>query len=78
VAAQPNEPNRVAVSLAPLDTENCLQELEHLAPRIGMAEIRLDLMRTFDIEKIVTTSKVPLILTCRPERERGGFTGPKG
>jgi 3-dehydroquinate dehydratase type I len=77
VAAQPNEPNRVAVSLAPLDTESCLQELEHLAPRIGMAEIRLDLMRTFDIEKIVTTSKVPLILTCRPERERGGFTGPE-
>lgn len=77
MAAQPNEPNRVAVSLAPLDTESCLQELEHLAPRIGMAEIRLDLMRTFDIEKIVTTSKVPLILTCRPERENGGFTGPE-
>lgn len=40
-----------------------------------MAEIRLDLMRTFDIEKLVTRSRVPLILTCRPERERGGYAG---
>ncbi len=67
--------NRVAASLAPRDTDGCLRELGRLAPRIGLAEVRLDLMRTFDIAKLVANSPVPLILTCRPEREGGGFTG---
>ena len=67
--------NRVAASLAPEDTAACLRELERLAPRIGLAEVRLDLMRSFDIEELVAKSPVPLILTCRPERDRGGFTG---
>lgn len=67
--------NRVAASLAPPDTVSCLHELERLAPRIGLAEIRLDLMRTFDIGKLVAGSPVPLIMTCRPARERGGFAG---
>ena len=65
--------NRVAASLAEQDTEACLRELDRLAPRIGLAEVRLDLMRTFDISKLVANSPVPLILTCRPEGERGGF-----
>jgi 3-dehydroquinate dehydratase I len=67
--------NRVAASLASPDTVSCLRELERLAPRIGLAEVRLDLMAAFDIEKLVAGSPVPLILTCRPARERGGYTG---
>ena len=69
--------NRVAASLAPGDTTSCLAELERLAPRIGLAEVRLDLMRSVDVEKLVASSPVPLILTCRPEREHGGFAGPE-
>lgn len=69
--------NRVAASLAPRDTDDALRDLDRLASRIGLAEIRLDLMRTFDPEKLVASSPVPLIMTCRPERERGGFTGPE-
>ena len=38
--------NRVAASLAPPDTDSCLRELDRLAPRIGLAEVRLDLMRS--------------------------------
>jgi 3-dehydroquinate dehydratase type I len=67
--------NRVAASLAAQDTDGCLRELDRLAHRIGLAEVRLDLMRSFDIAKLVGSSPVPLILTCRPEREHGGFTG---
>lgn len=69
--------NKVAASLAPPDTSSCLAELQRLAPRIGLAEVRLDLMGSFDVEKLVTGSPVPLVLTCRPERERGGFAGPE-
>ena len=67
--------NRVAASLAAENTAACLNDLERLAPRIGLAEVRLDLMRDFDVEKLVTGSPVALILTCRPERERGGYRG---
>ena len=69
--------NRVAASLASENTESCLRELDRLAPRIGLAEVRLDLMRTFDVARLVASSPVPLILTCRPESERGGFKGPE-
>lgn len=69
--------NRVAASLAPRDTDDALRDLERLASRIGLAEIRLDLMQTFDIGRLVAGSPVPLILTCRPERERGGYQGPE-
>ena len=69
--------NRVAASLAAEHTEGCLRDLERLAPRIGLAEVRLDLMRSFDIGKLVANSPVPLIVTCRPGREHGGFAGPE-
>jgi len=69
--------NKVAASLALPDTPSCLAELERLAPQIGLAEVRLDLMGSFDVEKLVAGSPVPLVLTCRPERERGGFAGPE-
>ena len=67
--------NKVAASLAPRDTASCLRDLERLATKIGLAEIRLDLMQSFDVGALVAGSPVPLILTCRPERERGGYTG---
>ena len=70
-----NAGNKVAASLAPPDTASCLRDLEHLAAKIGLAEIRLDLMPSFDVGALVAGSPVPLILTCRPERERGGYTG---
>ena len=69
--------NKVAASLAPRDTASCLRDLERLAAKIGLAEIRLDLMQSFDVGALVAGSPVPLILTCRPERERGGYTGPE-
>jgi 3-dehydroquinate dehydratase type I len=69
--------NKVAASLSPPDTPSCLAELERLAPQIGLAEVRLDLMGSFDVEKLVAGSPVPLVFTYRPERERGGFTGPE-
>ena len=52
--------NRVAASLAPQDTDSCLRELDRLAPRIGLAEVRLDLMRSFDVARLVAKAPVPL------------------
>lgn len=67
--------HKVAVSLAPRDTETCLQALEDAASLASMAEIRLDLMESFDLLRLQSLSPCPLIITCRAQREGGRFTG---
>lgn len=67
--------NRVAASLALPDTEACLMMLRSLKDKIGMAEIRLDLMESFELARLIRESPCPLIITCRPPREGGRFDG---
>lgn len=67
--------NRLAVSLGLPDTDSCLAALRELAPNIGMAELRLDLMRSFDLARLINEAPCPLIITCRPAREGGQFKG---
>ena len=67
--------NRIAVSVAPPDTEACLAHLHEMAPRVGMAEVRLDLMESFDLPRLIGAAPCPLIITCRPPREGGVFAG---
>lgn len=67
--------NRVAVSLALQDTETCLATLHDLRDTIGMAEVRLDLMESFDLQRLIRQAPCPLIITCRPQREGGHFDG---
>ncbi len=67
--------NRIAASLAPPDTETCLATLSDLAADVGMAEIRLDLMESFDLARLIAEAPCPLLLTCRPPREGGRFAG---
>ncbi len=67
--------NRLAVPLAEPDTDSCLALLKTLAPSIGLAELRLDLMQSFDLPRLIAESPCPLIITCRPPREGGRFSG---
>ena len=67
--------NRVAASLALPDTESCLTMLRSLTAKIGIAEIRLDLMESFDLARLISESPCPLIITCRPQSEGGRFDG---
>ena len=69
--------NRVAVSLAPADTDDCLQTLGELKSVVGLAEIRLDLMESFDLARLIAEAPCPLVITCRPTREGGRFRGPE-
>ncbi|HYP25628.1 MAG TPA: type I 3-dehydroquinate dehydratase [Blastocatellia bacterium] len=70
-----NPSNKVAATLAMPGTDECLLALGQLRPVISMAEIRLDLMDSFDLERLVSDSPCPLIITCRPAREGGRFGG---
>ena len=67
--------NKIAVALACANNEECIAELDRLAPSIGAAEIRLDLMKSFDVAELVAKSPVELIITYRPVREGGKFDG---
>jgi 3-dehydroquinate dehydratase type I len=67
--------NKIAAALALPDTQACLKTLHMLAPSISMAEIRLDLMDSFDLPRLLAETPCPLIITCRPPREMGMFSG---
>jgi 3-dehydroquinate dehydratase/shikimate dehydrogenase len=66
---------KLAVSLALPDTEACLTALWELRNSIEIAEIRLDLMDSFDLALLIGKAPCPLVITCRPEQEGGRFTG---
>ncbi len=69
--------NKIAAALALPDTQSCLTTLHTLAASISMAEVRLDLMETFDLPLLITEAPCPLIITCRPPREGGRFPSPE-
>lgn len=70
-----NPENRVAVALGLESTAATLETLEVLKGRIGFAELRLDLMAEYDLEKLIAGSPCPLVVTCRAPREGGCFSG---
>lgn len=65
----------IAASLAVPDTNQCLAVLHELAPAIDLSEICLDAMTSFDLPELIRRSPCPLIITCRPRREGGSFSG---
>lgn len=67
--------NRVAVALGLENTSATLEKLRVLEGRIGLAEIRLDLMKEFDLEELIAGSPCPLVITCRAVREGGSYRG---
>lgn len=67
--------NNIAVALAGASNEECLRKLEQVAIYVGLAEVRLDLMGSFDITELVKQSPIPLVVTYRPTREGGKYVG---
>ena len=62
--------NRIAVSLALPDTANCLETLRRLAPQVSLAELRLDMMRSFDLQRLIR--RVAGAVDHHRRRPRGG------
>ena len=69
--------SRVSASVAAPDTESCLAALRALPTGVGSAEVRLDLMTSFSVPRVVEGSPVPLVITYRPVWEGGRFDGPE-
>jgi 3-dehydroquinate dehydratase/shikimate dehydrogenase len=67
--------NKIAASLAGPNTETFLSLLHDLVPPASMVEVCIDLMESYDLARIIKSSPCPLIISCRPTREGGHFTG---
>jgi len=70
--------NRLAASLAPRTVAEGLAWLGRVEGRIGVAEIRLDLLPDGEVEAVVGAAMMPVVATCRPVREGGAFAGAEG
>ncbi|MFW6189927.1 MAG: shikimate dehydrogenase [Planctomycetota bacterium] len=65
----------LCVSLTEPDTDALLSAIRSLPPEVDMAEVRLDRMQSFDLERICAGRDRPIIVTNRPVKQRGGWQG---
>ena len=65
----------LAVSIAAPNTDAALAALHQAARGADLAELRLDLMHEFDLPRLLQARPLPVVVTCRPEREGGRWQG---
>ena len=65
----------IAVPLAAETTETALRAFEKAAGAVDAIELRLDLMREFDLRRLIEARPCPVVVTNRPLREGGRFAG---
>ncbi len=63
---------KICVSILSKNTEDALKKMEEAKDLADLIEIRLDSMESFDLERLIKNSKLPLIVTFRSKKE-GGF-----
>ncbi len=67
----------LAVAIAAPDTEFALAAAHSVVGVADLVEYRLDLMRDFDLPRLLTASPLPAIITCRSQQQGGRFAGPE-
>ena len=67
----------LCVTLMPETTAAALQGLAEAARAGAWAEVRLDAMREFDLDRLLANPPCPVIITYRPRREGGLYDGPE-
>ena len=68
----------LCVSLMPATTDDALRALADAARTADLAELRLDAMQAFDLDRLLDRPPCPVIVTYRPVREGGLYEGPEG
>lgn len=67
----------LAVAVTATNTEAALAQAAAVTERATLVEYRLDDMADFDLERLITASPLPAIITCRSRAEGGHFPGPE-
>jgi 3-dehydroquinate dehydratase/shikimate dehydrogenase len=65
----------IAVAIGVRDTDEALRALAQVAQVADLAEIRLDLMQSYDLPRLLRGRPCPVVITNRPAREGGRFQG---
>ena len=65
----------ICVSITAPTTDAARQALHAAAATADLAELRLDYMPEYDLPRLLESRPCPVIVTNRPEREGGRFTG---
>ncbi len=65
----------IGVSLGVRTTDEALAALAEVAAVADIAELRLDFMAEYDLARLLAARPCPVIVTNRPAREGGCFTG---
>ena len=65
----------LAVAISAVDTDEASAILHEVTGWADLAEIWLDLMQSFDLPRLLAERSLPVIITCRPVREGGGWRG---
>ena len=73
--AKPCPMTYLAVAISAIDTDDALTALHRITGRADLAELRLDLMQSFDLPRLLAERPLPVIVTCRPTREGGRWRG---
>ena len=66
---------KLCVSLTESTTEAMLNAMRGLPEYVDMVEFRLDYLQDPDVSGLCRNKNRPIIVTCRPEREGGHFSG---
>ena len=68
--------NRLALSLEPRQRSELLRSLRDIPQEAAFVEIHLDRLKPLpEVAPLVALATVPLVVTCRPRREGGGYSG---
>lgn len=62
----------LAVAISATDTDDALTALHRVTGRADLAELRLDLMQSFDLPRLLAERPLPVIVTRRLVREASG------
>lgn len=65
----------IAVALNEPTTEHARAALQRAATIADVVELRLDLMDSFDLSRLLTERPCPVVVTCRADREGGRWQG---
>ncbi|HOJ34120.1 MAG TPA: type I 3-dehydroquinate dehydratase [Candidatus Hydrogenedentes bacterium] len=65
----------IALAIAAESTREALLAMERHVSLVDVAELRVDLMHECDLREIMKSKPLPLIVTNRPTREGGRFSG---
>jgi len=65
----------IIVSITGPDMRRALRQVAGSAPFAGALEFRLDMIADADIRRLLASTSLPTVVTCRPVWEGGGYRG---